>query len=119
MISIIELFEVKKDYTKIHGHDRFKSDTIEYHFHNFATHPIEEDPNNTPGYSHCVGNSKNKRYLITHINGKHGINQEYARGHGKGKEPIWFKFTKKINEDLYDLSSGKEVSVDSIPKEYK
>lgn len=79
------------------------------YFHNF-----EHDPE---GRTHCVGPESNS-YVIIHENGKHVINTEYARGHGKGNEPQWFRFTNKVGNG-YDLASGVLVDVSRIPESGK
>ena len=63
------------------------------------------------GRTHCLG-SKSNPYAIVHKNGKHLINTEAARGHGKGGEPQWFKFRKTVGG--YDLSSGRVVPKDEV-----
>lgn len=115
MIPIYNLFEIK-DYTSIHGHEKISYPNPEAYFHNYATHNIKGSPNQTPGYQHCVGKSNTKeKYFIIHIGNKHGINTEYALGHDKNRKATWFKFTKKLNDKFYDLSSGVVIDKDSIP----
>lgn len=68
-------------------------------FHNF-----EHDPK---GRTHCKGPPSNP-YIIAHEKGKHKITLRYARGHGRGAKPQWFKFTKRLGNG-YDLASGVPV----------
>ena len=41
------------------------------------------------------------------------ITHRFAKGHGKGGKPQWFKFSRKLDKG-YDLASG--VKVDGPPK---
>jgi len=101
-----EIYE-QINYKEIHGHDRVESNTVEWYFHNYEH-----------GYKHCIGSEKNP-YKIKHINGKHGINKKYARGHGINSNPQWFKFTKKLDDRWWDLSTGKRIEISEVPKELK
>jgi len=115
-INQLVLESITIDHKKIHGHSKINFDNSEAYFHNFATHEIKGNPIQTPGYQHCVGPSSNL-YKINHIGNKHGIDKEYARGHGT-KDIQWFKFTKKINKDWWDLSSGIKIDNKDIPKSF-
>ncbi|MFA5346528.1 MAG: hypothetical protein WC294_00155 [Methanoregula sp.] len=77
---------------------------VSQYFHNY-----EHDPE---GRNHCIGAESNP-YVIIHKDGKHIINTEYARGHGRGGHPQWFKFMEK-HGDGYDLSSGVKVDVGDV-----
>ena len=110
---ILEEFK-SKDFKKIHGHDKIKFDNIEAYFHNLATHDVKGSPNQTPGYQHC-SRSGIYSYKIIHIGAKHGINNEFAMGHGSTRIQ-WFKFTKKIKPGWWDLSSGVKINHSDIKK---
>lgn len=69
------------------------------YFHNF-----EHDPT---GRNHCQS-SGNYPYTIRHSNGKHIISNSIARGHGRGRKPQWFKFTRRLDNG-YDMSSGIKI----------
>lgn len=69
-------------------------------FHNYEHSP--------EGLTHCKGPPSNP-YRITHVRGKHKITHQYAKGHGKGNKPQWFKFLVPFRSG-FDLSSGTEVS---------
>jgi len=116
MLSVNILFE-EKDFKKIHGHKKYGFESPEAYFHNFATHDIKDSPEQTPGYQHCARSGINS-YQVDHIGNKHGINKEYALGHGP-KETQWFKFTKKLNNKWYNLSSGVKVDLEDIPSKLK
>jgi hypothetical protein len=113
MRSIIQYInEAVINYKKIHGHDRVKIGSIEWHFHNYEH-----------GYKHCIG-SKSNPYEVDHHtlnNGKiiHVISSEYARGHGIKRKPQWFKFNKKIDNIHFDLNSGKKINVVNVPEKFK
>jgi len=79
------------------------------YFHNY-----EHDPE---GRTHCRGPEGNP-YRIVHFKGKHIINTEYAKGHGKGNDPQWFKFTKRFGLG-WDLSSAENVEHGDIPAKGK
>ncbi len=83
-----------------------KYNEVAQYFHNY-----EHDPE---GRVHCIGAESNP-YRIIHKDGKHIINTEYARGHGRGGHPQWFKFTEKLGNG-YDLKSGIEVDVSNVPE---
>ncbi len=68
-------------------------------FHNF-----EHDPE---GRKHCTGPASHP-YRVKHVGGKHVITHRFAKGHGKGRKPQWFKFTRKLDNG-YDLTSGIKV----------
>ena len=68
-------------------------------FHNFE-HSKE-------GRTHCTG-SKSNPYIITHVEGKHKISLPYAKGHGRGRKPQWFRFPKKLGNG-YDMASGVKI----------
>ena len=65
-------------------------------FHNY-----EHDP---AGRTHCQSNGKHP-YRITHLNGKHIISSQIAVGHGRGRKPQAFRFTKRLGKG-YDMMSG-------------
>ena len=113
---VLEATNKVKDFKKIHGHSKINFDSPEAYFHNFATHEVEGSPLQTPGYQHCTGPTSNF-YIIDHIGRKHGINKEYSKGHGP-EDAQWFKFTKKINKDWWDLSSGIKVDLKNVPKSF-
>lgn len=69
------------------------------YFHNF-----EHD---SAGRNHCHSGGKHP-YRIRHENGRHIINSKIACGHGTGKKPQWFKFTKKLDKG-YDMMSGVKI----------
>lgn len=89
-----------------HGHAEFKEGTVEWHFHNHEH-----------GYQHCEGPPSNP-YTIKHVGAKHVITKEYARGHGQGNAPVWFKFETKLKSG-WALSSGTEVGVSDVPDAFK
>jgi len=95
------------NYKLIHGHDRVKINSIEWYFHNYEH-----------GYKHCTGGAKNP-YTVDHFGKMHGIDKQYARGHGIKRKPQWFKFTKKIKSGLWDLSSGTPIDIKGVPKNFK
>ncbi len=67
-------------------------------FHNY-----EHDPE---GRTHCYGLRDNP-YVIIHMNGKHVISTEFARGHGR-RNTQWFHFTKKYAGG-YDMAFYETV----------
>ena len=73
--------------------------TLQY-FHNF-----EHD---STGRNHCQSNG-NYPYTIKHSNGKHIISKSIACGHGRGRKPQWFRFSKKLDGG-YDMTSGIRIS---------
>lgn len=75
------------------------------YFHNY-----EHDPE---GRTHCRGPEGNP-YRIVHYKGKHIINTQYAKGHGKGNIPQWFKFTDRVGLG-WDLASGVKVEPRDVP----
>jgi hypothetical protein len=75
-------------------------------FHNYE-HDAE-------GLTHCRGPVSNP-YRIVHKNGKHLINVEYAKGHGKLCKEQWFHFTKKVGLG-WDLASGVKVESSKVPR---
>ena len=117
MSNINKLVMEALDYKKIHGHSKIAFDDPLAYFHNFAKHDIKGSPLQTPGYQHCAGPASNL-YVVDHVGNKHGINKEYARGHGPKKDTQWFKFTKKLNNDWWDLSSGVKVDDVDVPKSF-
>lgn len=82
-------------------------------FHNY-----EHDPE---GLTHCRGPASNP-YRIVHVDGKHAISAEYARGHGKGSHlhapTQWFKFTNRLGLG-WDLASGEEIESKDVPAKGK
>ena len=38
---------------------------------------------------------------------------------GGGRKPVWFKFVKKLNNNLWNIESGEIVDIKDVPKEYK
>jgi len=106
------------NYQNIHGHDRVKSNSIEWYFHNY-----EREPGQKNGYKHCKGGKQNP-YSLDHYklpNGDiiHVIDKEYARGHGINRKPQWFKFNKKISSSWWDLNSYEKIKVSDVPIEFK
>ena len=83
-----------------------KYTTPDQYFHNF-----EHDPE---GRTHCRGSVSNP-YRIVHYNETHIINTEFAKGHGKSKNPQWFKFTKRKGKGFL-LSSGELVNYEDTTK---
>ena len=79
---------------------------ITQYFHNY-----EHDPE---GLTHCRG-PKSNPYRIVHYKKGHTINVEYAKGHGIGCVPQWFKFTKRLGSG-WDLVSGIEVESKDVPE---
>lgn len=79
------------------------------YFHNY-----EHDPE---GRTHCKGPASNP-YAIEHRDGVHVINCQFARGHGKGNKPQWFKFMKRVPGG-WDLASGEMVEVSKVPERGK
>jgi len=94
------------DYMKDHGHERAKVNSVIWYFHNYEH-----------GYKHCKGGMKNP-YEIEHYKNIHIINKQYARGHGQGRKPQWFKFTKKVKSG-WELESGIKISLNQVPSELK
>ena len=94
-------------YVDYHGHDKVKINSVLWYFHNYEH-----------GYKHCIGGQKNN-YKIEHLNRKHAIDKEYARGHGIKRKPTWFKFTKKIKSGWWELESGIKIKIEDVPKEFK
>ncbi|KKN37979.1 hypothetical protein LCGC14_0758210 [marine sediment metagenome] len=91
-----------------HGHENFPVNTVGWHFHH-----LDHDE-----LVHCEGGAKNP-YKIIHIKKKHGINKEYARGHGINTEPTWFHFEDEINKTQFDLLSGEIIEVADVPDGFK
>ncbi len=98
----------KQDIPTAHGHVNFPVGSVGWHFHHKAHGELV----------HCEGGAKNP-YKIIHIGKKHGINKEYARGHGINTAPQWFKFEKKISDKQYDLLSGVKVETEDVPDKFK
>ncbi len=69
-------------------------------FHNF-----EHDPK---GLNHCLSDG-NYPYTIEHKDGKHIISSSIARGHGRGGEPQFFRFAKRVTGG-YDMASGVKIN---------
>jgi len=67
---------------------------------------------------HCQGGPANP-YQTKHSGRGHLISKQYARGHGVGNKPQWFKFTKKHSPGWWVLESGEMVDVESVPKGFK
>ena len=82
---------------------------VTQYFHNY-----EHDPE---GLTHCRGPAGNP-YRIVHFQGKHIINTEYAKGHGKGNIPQWFRFTKRFGLG-WDLTSEIKVDSKDVPERGK
>lgn len=100
------------DYQSIHGHDKSKTNSIEWYFHNY-----EREPGQKNGYKHCIGH-KNNPYTLEHNGNLHLIDREYAMGHGINRKSQWFKFNKKVNSTHWDLNSFVKVKTSNVPKEY-
>lgn len=79
------------------------------YFHNY-----EHDPE---GRTHCVGAESNP-YIIIHRDGMHVINCQYARGHGEGNKPQWFKFIKHVKNG-YDMSFYENIDAQDVPEKGK
>ncbi len=77
---------------------KYKNSIAEF-FHNF-----EHDPK---GLNHCCS-AGNYPYTISHLDGKHVITARIACGHGRGRKPQWFKFTRRRGNG-WDLSSGVRI----------
>jgi len=75
-------------------------------FHNFEHSP--------EGRTHCTGPLSNP-YRIVHLHGRHQISLPYAKGHGRGGKPQWFRFPKRLGYG-YAMASG--VRIDSPPESY-
>lgn len=90
-----------------HGHEEAGKDSILFCFHFF-------DHQN---YTHCKSPLSNP-WTIEHIGKKHGISSQYARGHGIGRVPQWFRFEEKTG-NLWDLESGTKVDVEDVPQKFK
>lgn len=105
---------LETDYKAVHGHAKAKVGTIEYYFHNFATH------DDNVGYQHCVGGAANP-YKLKHIgtNFSHAISKQYARGHGAANVPTWFEFTESAGTGWWKLSSYEEIAVADVPAGFK
>ena len=69
-------------------------------FHNF-----EHDPS---GLNHCHSAGQHP-YSISHKDGKHIITSRIACGHGRGKKPQWFRFTRRLGSG-YELGSGVRIT---------
>ena len=95
------------DYKDVHGHDKVETGSIAWHFHNYEH-----------GYRHCTGGAANP-YELKHKGALHYISKEYARGHGKAYNPVWFHFTTKVEDGWWDVSSGKEIPVADVPDSFK
>lgn len=76
------------------------------YFHNF-----EHDPE---GLHHCESEGQYP-YTIEHKDGKHVISAPIARGHGRGCNPQWFRFTERTNGG-YDMASGERIDKPSPPR---
>lgn len=78
-------------------------------FHNFEHDKL--------GRRHCKGGASNP-YVISHVDGKHKISTRFARGHGRGAQPQWFRFTRRLGNG-WDLASGVKVDVGDVPPQFK
>jgi len=72
---------------------------VEPYFHNFEHSP--------EGLNHCHSDG-NYPYTIKHLGGKHVISASIARGHGRGGQPQWFRFTRELGGG-YDMASGERI----------
>jgi hypothetical protein len=106
------------NYTDIHKHEKAKTNSIEWYFHNY-----EREPGQKNGYKHCIGH-KNNPYTLDHYTLPDGtiihyIDKEYAMGHGINRKSQWFKFNKKLTHTQWDLNSYEKVKTSDVPKEFK
>ena len=78
-----------------HGHKAVSVGSNEWYFHNYEN-----------GYKHCKGGGSNPYELKHDKNGKHLINKEFARGHGRNRKPTWFHFKESTNNGWWRVDSG-------------